>query len=200
MTWPEIIGVIFGVLCVILTIRQSIWCWPTGLIQVLLFIWVFYEARLYSDFILHIIYAILQVYGWWHWLRAPGASPDDAPGSLKVTAIGLISTSLWVLTALIGTGIWGTAMAKLTDAAAPYPDAFLTVLSLIAQWLLTRKNLESWYFWIVVDITAVPLFASRGLYLTAGLYAVFLGLAIAGYFAWRTSMRQENPAIQGATP
>jgi nicotinamide mononucleotide transporter len=195
MTWPEIIGVIFGVLCVLLTIRQSIWCWPTGLIQVLVFIWVFYDAKLYSDFILHIIYSVLQIYGWWYWLH-PSSTPN--PTDLKVTSLPAIHIAAWIVVTVIGTALWGAAMATLTDAAAPFPDAFLAVSSLIAQWLLTRKNLESWYFWIIVDITAIPLFISRDLHLTAALYAVFLILAITGLFAWRKSMHAAPP--QAANP
>jgi nicotinamide mononucleotide transporter len=185
MNWLEFIGVFFGILCVVLTVRQSVWCWPTGLIEVLVFIWVFYHARLYSNFILHIIYALLQIYGWWQWARV-----GKAGNQLQVITLSRNALIGWSAAGLAVAGIWGTAMAHFTDAAVPYPGAFLTVSSLIAQWLLTKKYLESWYFWIVVDVAAVPLFASRGLYLTAGLHAVCLSLAVTGYFAWKATMQQ----------
>jgi len=83
-------------------------------------------------------------------------------------------------------------MQRFTDASLPYPDAFTTVASLFAQWLLARKKLESWYFWIAVDIVAIVVYWYKQLYLTTGLYAIFLVLAIIGFFTWKNSYKDDK--------
>jgi len=152
-----------------------------GLIAaVLLFIVIFYQVRLYSDLILHIVYVFLQIYGWHHWLFG-GQGRDRLP----VTVLASFKLGIWVIACASGALLWGHLMARFTDAALPYPDAFTTVASLIAQWLLARKRLDAWYFWIAVDIAAVGIYFSKGLFLTTGLYAVFLLLAVTGFFTWK---------------
>lgn len=185
----EIIAVIAGLICVYLVIRQSIWCWPAGLIQVSLYIYIFYEVKLYSDVILHIIYVLLNIYGWYHWLYG-GKARDSLPVTDQTTK----TNTLWLIFIAIGTVLWGWIMATNTDASLPYPDAFTTVASLSAQWLMARKRLESWVLWIVVDIVATIVYYMKGLYLTSGLYLVFLGMATAGLFAWRKSMLNPESA------
>lgn len=182
MSWIEIIAVIFGLLSVGFTVRQNIWCWPTGLVQVALYIIIFYAARLYSDMILQIIYVVLQIYGWYHWLYG---AKDKA--SLPVTQSNTAELVSWITAGLVGMVIWGFLMNRYTDAAAPYPDAFIVVGSLIAQWLMARKRLDSWFFWIAVDLVAIAVYLYKALYLTAGLYLVFLGLCVLGLEQWKKS-------------
>jgi nicotinamide mononucleotide transporter len=187
MTWIEIIAVVFGLLCVLLTIRQNIWCWPTGLVQVSLYIVIFHDAKLYSDLILHVIYVVLQVYGWYHWLYG-----GRERSKLPVTRMPSLHLGAWIAVCIAGTAVWGWFMATYTDAAVPYPDAFTTVASLVAQWLMARKKLASWYFWIAVDIVAINVYLYKALYPTAGLYAVFLVLATIGFFAWRKTISKDE--------
>lgn len=176
----EIAAAICGLLCVIFTVRQSLWCWPTGLVQVALYIFVFYDAKLYSDVGLQVVYVVLQVYGWWHWARGGPRRQDDLP----VTGLSWAARAAWLGLTILGALALGAGAATWTDAALPYPDAFITTLSLVAQWLLGRKRWESWLGWIAVDLVAIPAYASKDLLLTAALYAVFLVLAIAGLRAW----------------
>jgi nicotinamide mononucleotide transporter len=183
MPWFEGIAAISGLLCVWLTVRQNVLCWPTGLIQVILFIGVFYYANLYSDLILHVIYVIMQLYGWYHWLHGGREHTE-----LKVTVLSTPILLIWILTGIAATVPWGYLMAAYTDAAAPYADAFIAVMSLIAQWLMARKKLESWHFWIVVDIVAIVVYLYKELYITTGLYSIFLLLAIMGYFQWKRTV------------
>lgn len=193
MSWIEAIAVIFGLLCVGLTIRQNIWCWPTGLVQVLLYIVIFYQVKLYSDLLLHVVYVGLQLYGWHHW-RTGGQPQNQSQAQqpsrpdvtkLAVTQLGDRSLAGWIFVTLVATALWGWGMGSLTDATLPYWDAFTTVASLSAQWLMTRKRLESWLFWIAVDVVAIAIYFHKSLWLTSGLYGVFLVMAIAGYRAWR---------------
>jgi nicotinamide mononucleotide transporter len=191
VTAIEAIAVVFGVICVWLTVKQNIWCWPTGLVQVILFIFIFYNAKLYSDLILHVIYVVMQIYGWHHWLRG---GKDKA--SLPVSTMRIPGRLTWGLVCILGTFAWGWLMKSFTDAAVPYADAFTTVTSLVAQWLMARKRLESWWFWIAVDVIAIGIYFYKELYLTTGLYAVFLVLATIGFFAWRKDLRA---VVSGAT-
>ena len=95
----------------------------------------------------------------------------------------------WVVLVACGTASWGYGMAKYTDASFPYGDAFIMVASLVAQWLMARKLLESWGFWIAVDIVAIYVYWQKELHMTSGLYAIFLALAIFGFIAWHKSIR-----------
>jgi len=179
----EMAAVVFGLLCVMLTIRQSIWCWPTGLAQVLLYIVVFFHAKLYSDVILHVIYVIMSIYGWHHWLHG-----GKDHGVLSTSKLSRKSMLVWPAITATGTGVLGYGMAHFTDASVPFGDAFTTVASLVAQWLMTRKRLESWLFWIAVDIAAIGIYLYKDLYMTAGLYSVFLVLAVIGLSAWQKQL------------
>src|SRR5262245_7502379 len=130
----EIVACGFGLASVWLTVRQDVLCWPTGLVQVLLFIVVYYEAHLYSEVGLHVIYAVLQFYGGHAWLHG-----GKGRGELAVSRIALPAGTLWTSVAVLGTAGLGGVMARMTDAALPYWDASITVLSLIAQYLMARK-------------------------------------------------------------
>jgi len=184
MTAIEGIAAACGLLCVWLTVRQNVWCWPVGLIQVVLYVGVFYQARLYSDLILHVVYIVMQVYGWYHWLYG-----GQARTQLKVTSLSSLGFLAWLLVVAAITGPWGYAMATYTAAAAPYPDAFIAVASLAAQWLMARKKLESWYLWIAVDFVAIAVYLSKSLYITTALYAVFLVPAATGYIQWKGTVQ-----------
>lgn len=187
MSWIELAATIFGLICVWLTIRQNIWCWPVGLVQVGLYVYVFYHAKLYSDMILHVIYVVMQIYGWVHWLR--GGPKND---TLPISRLRTNGTVACLLIGMVGTTAVGWGMGRYTDAALPYWDAAIMLLSLIAQFLLARKVLENWIIWISVDVLAIGVYAVKQLYVTTGLYSVFLVLAMTGWFAWRRSYQQQT--------
>ena len=185
----EIAGTLFGLLCVVLVIRRSIWCWPVGLVQVMLFIIIFYNAKLYSDLLLHVIYVGMQIYGWYYWLKHGG---EQADGALVVESMSLRQLTAWIAATAAGTLLLGYLMQRWTDAAVPYGDAFTTVASLVAQFLLARKFLENWLFWIVVDVVAIGIYYYKNLQPTTVLYTVFLILAVIGYVSWRRRMSQQQ--------
>lgn len=178
-----------GFACVVLTVRQNMWCWPTGLLQVLLYIYVFLSARLYSDMILHVIYVVLQVYGWWAWLHG-----GKDKGRLQTSWLSGRVRAAWALVIFAGTFTWGFLMARFTDAALPYWDAATTVLSIVAQYLLAHKKIESWVLWIVVDILCVGIYFVKDLHTTMVLYAVFLVLAVMGLKKWTQSTQKQLAA------
>ncbi len=179
----EIAGVATGVLGVWLTARENIWCWPIGLVNVSAFIVVFAQARLYADMGLQVFYVAACIYGWYAWLH----------GGSDHGALAVARTPRWaaLVSALCGAGfaaLLGLTLHKHTDAALPFLDSSLAAFSLVAQWLQTRKWIEAWLVWIGVDLVYVGMYVFKGLVLTAGLYAVFLALAIVGWRAWSTSL------------
>lgn len=180
----EIAGVATGVVAVWLTTRQRVLCWPVGIVSVAIFIAVFYRARLYGAMGLQGVYVALAVYGWYAWLHG-GAKH----GRLSVSRAPVPVLAWLAVAGAIGAAGLGVALARWTDAALPFLDAGTTSFSLAAQWLQTRKWLENWIVWIAVDAVYVGINLSQGLTLTAGLYAVYLGLAVIGFHAWRGSMR-----------
>ena len=185
----EIIAALVGAVSVWLSVRQNIWSWPTAIVNVVLYTLVFYEAKLYADMGLQVIYAVLSVYGWYEWLYG-----GEGRTELHVTRTGARVGALLAVIALLGSALLGTLLHRETDAALPYMDAALSSTSLVAQWMMTRKLLENWLVWIAVDVLYVGMFIFKGLYLTAGLYAVFLALAVRGYVDWRRSMRADLAA------
>ncbi len=179
----EIAGVIFTLLNVYLLTKQRILAWPLGLVGVTIYTYIFFSAQLYSDFILHIIYMILNAYGWWYW----STGRQDTAEEIPVSVLSLKNRWKWIFTIIFGFLIWGYIMRTYTEAALPYPDAFTTVTSLAAQYLLARKKVENWILWIIVDVVAITIYSYKGLYPTSFLYTVLLVLSILGYISWQKS-------------
>lgn len=183
----EILGTVLGVVGVWLMIRENIWGWPVGLVQVAVYGWVFFDAKLYSDAILQACFFAIQAYGWVHWLRGRHTA---AHSDLPVTRLRSAALAAWIAAGAFGTAAWGTFMHRTTDAVLPYWDAFILVFSLIAQWLQARKILENWAGWVVVNSVAVGVYWAKDLRLTAGLYVIFWAMAVWGWRAWRRSLRE----------
>ena len=172
-----------------LVARRSIWNYPFGIAAVSLYAVLFYETRLYSDMLLQGFYVALNLYGWMNWSR----SKADA-GEVVVLTLAWPARAAWLAGCAALTGAWGWLMHRLTDASLPWWDAGVAMTSVAAQILLSRRYLENWVLWIVVDVVAVPLFASRGLWLTAGVYVVLLGLSIWGLIDWRRAHARRRAA------
>ncbi len=190
MNWIEWVAAGLGVVNVALVVRRSVWNYPFGLAMVSLYFVVFTEARLYSDALLQIFFFVVQIYGWSNWLRAKREA-----GEVPVALMTGRERIIWLAATLAASLAWGVTMARFTDAAAPLVDAGVAGFSIAAQILMARRRLENWILWIGVDVVAIGLYASRGLVLTAGLYALFLLLATAGFFQWRRALRaQQAPA------
>jgi len=178
----EIVAALFGVVCVALTIRRHMACWPTGLIQVVLYIVVFYRARLYSDMGLQVVFVVIQIYGWYLWAKGKREEQE-----VRVVRLSKSEAWIWVIVAASASAGLGWSMKRWTDASLPYWDATATVLSLIAQFLMGRKILESWLIWIAVDVLSIGIYAAKDLYVTLALYVLFLAMATAGFFEWKKS-------------
>ena len=183
---------LFGVIGVWLSVKEKVWAWPAGIVNVSLYAIVFWRARLYADTGLQVVYLALSLYGWYEWLYG-GANRSP----LRVTRTPPREAVLLAMGAVLLAVVMGTALARGTDASLPWLDSSLTAASLAAQWLLTRKRLENWIVWIVADVVYVGMFLYKGLRLTAVLYAVFLVLAVLGLREWRRSLRASASAARG---
>jgi nicotinamide mononucleotide transporter len=202
----EFSGLVAGLVCVWLLIRQNVWTWPVGILYVLISLWFFLQARLYADLALHIVFLVLNCYGWWFWTR--GGRPDlDAPDLLGPTAdrttedgeIPVTRTRPRVLAGLVAVAMVaamasGWAFARWTDADLPYWDNTTTMLSLAAMWLSSRKKIENWHLWFVIDVLATGIYFHKELYFYALLYGIYTGMAVAGYLAWRRTFDPRLPA------
>ena len=179
----EIIASCLGVAAVWLTVRQNPWCWPIGLVMVSLYAWFFLEAKLFSQVLLHGVFALLQLYGWWQWTRGDGERGRRSPSWANAQEVlgGLAIASL-------GAALLGGLMARYTEALFPWPDAALTAFSLLAQLWMALKRVQCWVLWIVVDVLFIVFFAQQDYWLTAGLYGLFTLLAILGLREWRRAL------------
>ncbi|WP_036678085.1 nicotinamide riboside transporter PnuC [Daejeonella oryzae] len=180
-SWLEWLGTITGFICVYLAARQNIWNWPIAIISVLAYAFLFYEYKLYGDAVLQLYFLATSAYGWyyWHKLKEEHSKPIV---SLNTNEILKVIAGVSLLTIFMG-----YILDSYTDSNVPYADGFCTSLSFIAQFLMTRKVLQNWILWIIVDICYVPLYLYKDLALTTLLYILFLGLAVVGYLDWKKS-------------
>jgi len=188
----EVLAVVFGIVSVYLSTREHIWSWPTALVNVGLYFVVFYEAKLYADMGLQVVYFGLSLYGWYEWLYG-GANRTELHVSRTTRPLGVRLLIIGIVCA----AVLGTLLARFTDAALPYVDSATTSTSLVAQWMMTRKILENWAVWMAVDVVYVGMFIYKHLYLTAGLYTVFFVLAVMGYVQWKRSLAEKRESGTG---
>ncbi len=180
----EFLGFVFGVLCVLFLIKQHVLTWPFGIAYVLISFVVFIQAKLYADFVLHIFFLVMNIYGWYFWIYGKKGEEKEVP----VTRITIQTWTSLLLISGIGVGVWGYVLDNFTDASLAYWDSTTSVLSFGAMWLTARKKIESWMLWLVVDILATGVYYYKDLYFYCLLYLFYIGMAIAGYLAWRKSM------------
>ena len=192
MSALELIAAGLGLVCVWLVVRRSLWNYPFAILSVALLGIVFWDAKLYSDALLQGFFIAINLYGWWGWSRS-----QHATGKVAVETMS-VPEQVGALSGMIGLTLgWGAIMATQTNAAYPYVDAAVAMLSIGAQILLALRRWENWIVWIVVDVIAVPLYVAKGLEAAAALYVVYLGLSIWGLLDWRRRVaRWTGPAAQ----
>lgn len=185
LTPLEGMAVAFGLVSVYLSTRENIWSWPTAIVNVALYSILFYREKLYADMGLQVIYLLLSFYGWYEWLYG-----GENRSELHVSRITPRLAAILAVVGAVGSVALGTILHRNTDASLPYLDATLSVFSLIAQWMMTRKLLENWLLWTVLNVVYVWMFLFlKHLNFTAFQYAVFLVLAVVGFRDWRRSYR-----------
>ena len=182
ITYIEISGTLFGIVGVWLTIKKNIFCFPSGIINVALYAYLFFISKLYADAGLQVVNIGLLVYGWIQWRKIKNESHD----------VTRTDNATKILIAILGIGATffiGTFLYSKTDASLPYLDALTTVISLVAQWMIAKKKIENWILWIAADMVYVGMYIYKSLYLTSGLYFVFILLALQGYREWKKKLK-----------
>lgn len=184
-SWIEAASFVTGAVCVWLTVKESVWNFPIGMVNVATYCVVFFGAQLYADAGLQVIYFVLAAIGWYLWLHG-----GEDHGVLRVARAGRRERLfLLVIIAVLTFVLW--RVLRQFGGSASFWDALTTAISLGAQWLLNRKRLENWIAWIIVDVIYVPLYIHKELYLTAVLYAVFLVMATIGLRQWTATWRAQ---------
>ncbi len=186
-TWIEAFAVIFSIANVILAAYQNNWCWLAAIISVSLYIYICFTAKLYSETVLQLFYLVMAFYGWWQWTRKSTENKKvkiiiwDLKKNLKIIVLGIgITLPFFFIT------------KNYTDAALPFSDALVTAFSLIATFMVTKKILENWIYWIAIDSLAVFIYLNRGLQLTAILYFIYVIIAVVGFINWRKEFLQNK--------
>lgn len=194
MSWTEFLGFITGAICVWLCVKENVWNWPTGIANNVFYIIVFWTSGLYADSLLQWIYIAISIYGWWNWLHGGAAH-----SKLKISHAGVPGMVLYVVLTATGTLLFYELLRRYTNSTVPMWDGLTTAMSLVAQYMLTRKLVENWWFWIVADVIYIALYAYKRLFLTSLLYAIFLGMCIVGLRQWlATVVEPQGPAREAA--
>ena len=180
---------LLGLFNIILIIRRSVWNFPFAIAMVMMYAVVFFNAKLYSDAGLQIFFLVVNAYGWWAWTRN-----EAEAGEIVVERLSGKARLAWIAGSIAAIYLWGSFMANNTDASYPWWDASILMLSVAGQILMTRRCIDNWHWWIAVNLISVPLYIAKGLNVTAGLYAVFLVLAVVGLVEWLRAERAAAPS------
>ncbi|MFD2246121.1 nicotinamide riboside transporter PnuC [Pontibacter ruber] len=187
MSLLELAGAVTGVAGVWLAARQNVWTWPVSLVSVAMYVVIFYEARLYADMGLNAFYVITSLYGWYLWLYGGKGQTEE-----KVSRVKKKEMLLMLVLGAIFTLCLGYFLDNYTQADLSYTDSATTAISLIGYWMMAKKQLENWIVWLVVDVIYVGVYLYKELYLTSGLYFIFLILCIIGYLDWKRDLENNS--------
>lgn len=185
MTWLEAVAVFFGIASVFYSMREHIWVYPTGIISTLIYVWICFNYKLYADMGINAYYFSMSIYGWYVWTH-PRANQSVVP-------VTWLKPSGWLAAAIIFLLSYGTlsfVLTQFTDSDVPYWDSFTTSSAFVGMWLMAKKKVENWIFWIITDLVSVPLYFYKGLILTSTQFVFFTVLASMGLVAWIKSAKR----------
>jgi nicotinamide mononucleotide transporter len=181
-TWLEGIAVVFGLASVWFSKQENILVYPTGIVSVLIYVYITYQYKLYADMGINGYYFVMSVYGWYHWMDT-GDNRTQIPITRNNLSENIIALMIGLLSfALIRFGL------DFTDSDVPNWDSLTTATAITGMWLMARKKIENWIAWILTDIIAVPLYLYKGLPLTSLQFLIFTILATMGYFSWKRKL------------
>ncbi len=198
MSYLEFFGTIAGAVAVFLSAKANVWSWPLGIINVILFFFLFYQVQLYPDMFLQVFFFITNLLGWYRWLH-PRKEEEDGKKQLKITRLTLAWWIAFGLVGIIGTIVFGQVAQNLNSmfpllfsqpSAFPYADSFVTIMSIVATYLMVQKKLECWLVWILVDAVACGLYFSKGILFVGIEYVVFCFIAAFGFWYWLKEFRE----------
>jgi nicotinamide mononucleotide transporter len=180
MAWTELIGAVLSGFATWLTVRNSVYCWPTNIIAAAFYLVVFTHERLYAGAVLQVFYIGLSIYGWWEWKYGDPATSSALP----ISHARLSDLFVPTLFCIVATTAVSVLLMQWTNADYPVLDTILTGMSLLATWMTARKYVENWYVWIVADLLYIWMFVGKQLWYTAALNVIFCIFAILGYRFW----------------
>ncbi len=188
MSFIEIFGLCSGTLSIALLIKQNIWTWPIGIAYTFASLYIFFTAKLYADFALHIFFLVMSFYGWYNWSKGKKNHDQELPVSNESKKV--LAYSIFI--SVIAIYLSGNLFITYTDADLPYWDNTTSILSILAIWLQGRKKIECWIFWLIIDILSVGIYLYKELYLYTLLYLIYVVMAFFGYKAWIESYRNDQ--------
>ena len=180
----ESVAVLFSIAYVVLAAKQNIWCWFFAAISVSLYIYICFSSQLFAETGLQAFYLYMAAYGYYNW--------NKSNKRLKVSQWNTSKHLILILLATIFTFIMGFYFTTYTSAKMPIVDSFTTIFSIIATYMITKKVLENWLYWIVIDVVSIYLYFNRDLHLTSLLFMLYTIIAIFGYFAWLKRMKGDG--------
>ncbi len=180
--WLEYAAVAFGVIYVLMASKNIVWCWLAGIISSGIYIYINATHQLYQDAILQTYYVVAGFYGWWLWSKK-----EDAQTELAIQSFSLKQNLRIILGGVVLFPVFGCLFSKIGNSLS-YFDSAVTVFSFIATWMTAKKIIESWLYWIAIDLVAAVMYFTKNLQPTSGLYAFFAVIAVYGYFEWRKKM------------
>ena len=179
----ELIAVLFSIAYVVLAAKKNIWCWSAAIISVSIYIYICFSAKLYAETSLQIFYLFMAFLGYFNW--------NNKEKNIKITEWSIKKHLTTILIGTFLTFLLGFIFSSYTDAKMPIVDSFTTIFSLFATYMVIKKILGNWLYWIVIDVVSVYLYNSRDLHLTALLFIVYTIIAIYGYTNWFKSMKYD---------
>jgi nicotinamide mononucleotide transporter len=187
MLWFEAAAVLLGITYLLLAVKENLWCWYAAFASTLIYLFLFWEVSLVMESALQLYYLVMAVYGWWQWQH--GAGQD---GELEISRWRW-HRHLVAVIAIAGTSAAsGFLLQQYSSAALPFVDSFTTWGSVLATAMVARKVLENWLYWLVIDSVSIYLYLDRELYLTAGLFLVYLVIAVFGFRQWLAHYRNQS--------
>ena len=201
----ELIAVFMALMYVILAAKGNIWCWPAAFISTILYTAIFYDVYLLMDSLLQVYYMVMAVYGWYCWQQANNSNkvntvlqqdPNDEnklANNMIIIETWALQTHVYIIVILsVMSLLLGWLMANYTQADFPYFDAATTVFAVFATFMVTKKILENWLYWLVIDFVSIYIYIEKGLTPTAVLFGLYVVLAAYGYFQWRKNYHQQQ--------
>ncbi len=190
----EMTAVVFAMAYLLLAVRENVLCWLFAFLSTAIYTVLFWDVSLLMESALNVYYMAMAVYGWYQWTRG-GSNGDDRPHALAVRSMSGAQHAMVITAIAVLSFVSGYLLSEHSSAAWPYVDSFTTWASVITTYLVARKYLQNWLYWIVIDAVSVPLYIDRGLNLTALLFVAYVVIAVVGYFKWREHLRNNGHVV-----
>lgn len=183
----EIVAVAFGLIYIILAAKENVWCWPAAFVGTGTSVYLFWDGSLYMESALNVYYLLMAIVGWWQWQYG-----SKTRSILSISSLSLNQHLAFMAVIAVLTSLSGYLLSQNTDAALPYLDSFTTWSAVITTWMVARKILQNWLYWIVINSASIYLYLDRGYVLYAVLFGLYIIIAVFGYVQWRRNAQAQN--------